>query len=520
MKKHIKKIVMILLTMFIFTSCSSGVKASNVANDENTADATNVSKKATRDTIVVALPKEPPTLDPHNEQSTVARTVEKVVYDRLVERTNGEIKPMLAKSWEILDDLTIRFHLRDDVYFHNGEKMTAEDVRYTIERAESMPASAYFFSSFDGKGTKVVDEYTIDIKLHNAFAPALNYLASSRGNIVCKKAVEEMGADAYGRAPIGTGPLKFSKWVSGDRIELVQNEAYWGNQTAYKKLVFRTIIDASSRAVELETGGIDISLDISPEDMGRLSENPDTRIVEGPGYAMNYFMINSLNFDTLADVKVREALAMALNTKQIVDAVFKGTARASDSVYPNTVDGYTQIGPMEYNPEKAKKMLVEAGWDFDTVLDIASASDEKALMDICEIAQNMWAEIGVKSKITSYETATLMDQQIAGKTLLSIAPDNPATGDPDHAVMSWYQAGLGLQDSQPIWDLIKEGRATYDKTARAAVYAKLQKLLWDSHGTIPVADLNVLYGTRSDIENMDVDPGKIPNLAYITISQQ
>lgn len=513
MKKSVRMLAIILSIMLLLTACQSTT---------NTPQATTSEAKATvRDTIVVALNTEPPTLDPHNEQSTVARTIEKVIYDRLIERSaDGTIQPMLAKSWEVLDDLTIRFHLRDDVYFHNGENMTAEDVRYTIERAEIMPASKSFFSSFDGKATKVVDDYTIDIKLHNAFAPALNYLASSRGNIVCKKAMETMGKDAYGRAPIGTGPLKFSNWVAGDRIELVQNDKYWGTKTAYKKLIYRTITDASSRAVELETGGVDIVLNLNPDDIARLKENPETRILTGPAYGMTYFMINSLNFKTLADVRVREALAMALDTQKIVDTVYKGSARAADSVYPATVDGYTKIGPQEYNPEKAKALLKEAGWNFDTVIDLACASDDQKLTDICEIAQNMWSAIGVKTKITSFETATLMSQQIEGKTLLSIAPDNPATGDPDHAVMSWYQEGLGLQDSAPIWDLIKKGRGTYDETARAAVYAELQKLLWDSHGTIPIANLNLVYGTRSDIANMDINPSGLPNLASVTIVQQ
>ena len=161
------------ICLCLCSGCGTSTSSSSGSNGESTQQTvakggdSNAVEIAHRDeTLVVAQYADPTNLDPHNNQMPQCFTVEEVLYDRLVEKDaeTGEIVPSLATSWEQIDELTWRFYLRDDVYFHNGEQMTAEDVRYTIKRSTEMMGSKVMMESFDGEGTEVVDDFTIDIK--------------------------------------------------------------------------------------------------------------------------------------------------------------------------------------------------------------------------------------------------------------------------------------------------------------------------------------------------------------------
>ena len=181
-------------------SGSSGSSGSSASSGEGSV----------KDEVVVILRAEPSNIDPHGNTELVAMTTQVQIFETLVTKDqDGNIIPCLAESWEQIDERTTRFTLRDDVYFHNGEKLTAEDVVFTIQRAVEKPSSAAIFAAFDPENTKVVDERTVDVATTEPFAAVFNYLASTRGGIVCKKAVEEMGDDAFGRSPVGTGPFVF-----------------------------------------------------------------------------------------------------------------------------------------------------------------------------------------------------------------------------------------------------------------------------------------------------------------------
>ncbi len=514
--RRLRKILALTLCLaMLLTACSPGAATSSASSSKSQAP----SQATVKDTLNVAFRSEPPNLDPHNNQALYSFTLEQVIYDRLVDKTpKGDIVPMLATKWEVLNDTTIRFYLRNDVSFHNGEKLTAEDVKYTIARASVMPNSSPYFGTFDGDNTTVVDPYTIDIKLKTPFAPVFNYLAGSRGNIVCKKTMEAVGSDAYGRNPIGSGKFKFVKWTSGDRIELVRNDSYWGSKPTFKNLVARVIIEPSSRAIELETGGIDVAFAIDPSDKDRLKANKDTQIVSGPGYGISFLTFNSVKFEIFKNVKVREALTMALDIPSIVEVVYKGNATIADSMINSKISGYTRIGKLEYNPEKAKTLLKEAGFDFSQVLTITVNEDANG-KDASEIIQNMWRAIGVNAKIESYDTATVSTKSSTGEMMLNFTQTSASTGDPDQAFALWTnQKTAFVHREQSIMDLLAKGKSTYDTKERAKIYAELQQKCWDYHGIIPIANVDVIYGARANVKNLDPHPGSTPDLSLVTFS--
>lgn len=515
MKKTMKSILVAMSLAAVLTGCGGG---SGTEQKENTVSQKAEVHAQEKDTLTVAYRSEAANLDPHNNQSLTAFSIELLIYDRLVDKdAEGNIVPSLATEWEELDEVTIRFHLREDAFFHNGDKVTAEDVKYTIERAETMPGSSSFMSAFDGAGTTVVDEHTIDIKLHTPFAPIYNYLASARGCIVNKAEMEKIGSDAYGRKPIGSGPLVFSQWTAGDSIVLTRNENYWGEKTAYEKFTARFISEAPSRAIELETGGIDVAMHVAPSDITRLSENEKVKIYNEPGYTFTMITINQNSIPALADVKVREALYAALDIEGIVTAVYKDTAVPAYSIFSPQVAGYKQIGGDEYDPERAKQLLAEAGFDYNITLQLIT-TDSSDSVSICEIVRNMWEQVGVKVEIVTYDQATLTEKVSSGDYMLQIAATSPSSGDPDHALWEWKDERLGYNTPDEVKELIEKGASVYDMEERKAIYEEVQKLCWDYYGEIPISFSNVVYGTGAGVVNMDVNPGNVPNFSRVSFN--
>lgn len=515
MKKNMKSIMVAMSLAAVLTGCGGGA---GTEQKENTVSQKAEVHAQEKDTLTVAYRSEAANLDPHNNQSLTAFSIELLIYDRLVDKdAEGNIVPSLATEWEELDEVTIRFHLREDAFFHNGDKVTAEDVKYTIERAETMPGSSSFMSAFDGAGTTVVDEHTIDIKLHTPFAPIYNYLASARGCIVNKAEMEKVGSDAYGRKPIGSGPLVFSQWTAGDSIVLTRNENYWGEKTAYSKFTARFISEAPSRAIELETGGIDIAMHVAPSDITRLSENEKVKIYNEPGYTFTMITINQNSIPALADVKVREALYAALDIEGIVTAVYKDTAVPAYSIFSPQVAGYKQIGSDEYDPERAKQLLAESGFDTNTTLQIFT-TDSSESVSICEIVRNMWEQVGIKVEIVTYDQATLTEKVSSGDYMFQMASTSPSSGDPDHALWEWKDERMGYNTPDEIKKLIDKGVSVYDMEERKSIYEEVQKLCWDYYGEIPISFSNVVYGTGAGVVNMDVNPGNVPNFSRVSFN--
>lgn len=483
--------------------------------------------KYQRDTLTATLRSEPSNLDPHNNQSLPCFVVEEVVFDRLIYMDDdGNFQPMLAEEWEVIDDTTIRFKLRDDVYFHNGEHFTAEDVKYTIARAEVMPGSKTFMSAFDGEGTTVIDDYTIDIKLHYAFAPAYAYLASTRGNIVNKKTVEEMGEEAFGRTPIGSGPYKFDSWVAGDRIEVVANEDYWGGQKgAAKKIIFRIITDQNARAIELETGGVDIATELNANDIPRLKDNDDINLQIVDGRQYYYIRMNRTNMPEVQDIRVRQAMYYALDRQLLADALWGEMAEMSTGIFHHSFPYFTPAYDNEYNPEKAKELLSEAGWDSSIVLHMYLKNDQ-TLIDLAEACQQMWHLVGIELQIHVVDEATLNVMGANDELQIGIGNDSGSSGDPDQGMWVWNTAsqemlvdaktGEPLPDSIDVYNAFMKTKTLYDAQERTEAYQVFQKLAWELYVVFPIADIKVAYGLSKEIEYCPLQFGNLPNLSLVT----
>lgn len=512
-----KKIAMLmaaLLMASMLAGCGGAPKETTAPGE------TNGGQTAVKDEVVAVLKAEPSNIDPHGNTELVAMTTQVQIFETLVKKdADGNIVPCLAESWEQINDTTIRFKLRDNVFFHNGEKMTAEDVVFTIRRATEKPSSASIFAAFDGENTKVVDELTVDIVTKNPFAAVYNYLTSTRGGIVSKKAVEEMGDDAFGRSPVGTGPFAFDNWMTGTSITLKRNDNYWGEKPAYSTLVLKFITETANRALEIEAGNADIVLDPDTNDLDRISGIEGLKVVTGSSYGMSYIVF-TMDDEVLGDIRVRQALSLALDLDAIVKAVYGDYATVNESVMPGTVFAYKSQGKHEYDVEKAKALLAEAGYPngLEITLNLPNGSEQQ---NIGVFAQNMWKEIGVTANIETASTSEVIASGRRGDNQIVVMAATYSTGDPGHALADFNTRSDGFfrPTDKHIDELLDQGSATYDSDARAAVYEELQDYIYHQYYMIGVANKTVNYLITDNVENFFCDPGNIPSFAGVIVRQ-
>lgn len=537
MKRLTKLIVILLSLIMLLTSCGkqepgkpavTEAPASATQSSEEAAETAAVPTEevvevvyapAGKDNLIVAGKTEPTALDPATSNQVTNFMIMNLFYDRLVYMTNdGAIEPMLAKSWEWIDDLTLRVHLRDDALFHNGTKLTSEDVVYSIQRACEMPVSKSTFSSFDGPNTVAVDEYTVDIKVKEPSATALTVLTHGRGNIVSKQLMEEVGSDVYGLAPVGTGKFKFVEWVPGDHITMTRNDDYWGDKPAFKDLTIRFVTEDASRAIELETGAVDVSLQIGANDIDRLTADKNLKTYVIPSSQVTLFQITQLNFDTLDDVRVREAMHLALDLDAIIKTAYRGQAMVATSLLPPGTFGYTELGPSPYDPEKAKALIAESGFDTNQVITLTIVANDTIATAVAEMAQNMWKAVGLNVEIVSVDRATMTTNNNKALNLMCYTQTTTIGFNPETALLMWERPTNGYHNDPEIYKMLAGVKNILDDNARQAEYHKILKYLWDTHIVIPIAVPNMNYGTAAYIQNFPASPANMPDFSLVTFT--
>ncbi|HWS29913.1 MAG TPA: ABC transporter substrate-binding protein [Clostridia bacterium] len=524
MKNDLKRALSLLLALsmvLVFASCSDNTDPAATPNPGETATPNDPAAPADsgapvgKNELIVALPGEPSTLDPYAHTLYYGFIPAPLIFDTLISKDeNGEFQPELATEWSFTDDTTLVFKLREGVTFSNGNKFTAEDVKYTLQKAVESTFSGSLFDCIDLENTTITNDTEIVVKLKYAYAPLLDLLTSFRGGILDHISYEA-DPDAYGHSPIGTGPMKLINWVSGDRIELEANSNYWGEPLAYSKCVFRVIVESSSRTIELETGGVDIAVEVPFSDWSRVEDAPTLNLVSGQTNILASLVFNN-SYDTFKDERVRKALAYGLDLNALVQTVWEGTADVADSYYARNLLGYKVEGPMGYDVEKAKTLLAEAGYPngFDLTYTTYQTTLNQAF---AEVLQSMWGQIGVNVKIDIVDLATFTSMNNNGELTAALLTPSVAIADPAAALLLWPVARtISLRhNDQHIQDLLDAGSSTYDTDERAAIYQELQDYLYEKTYTVPVAYTKFAFGIQDSVQGFTFDPSQVPDLTRV-----
>lgn len=465
-----------------------------------------------KDTLVVATAYDAKSLDPHAVNDVASSNVMTQIYETLVQlNEKNEVVPMLAESYKQVDKLTYEFKLRKGVKFHNGEELKASDVKFSLTRAAKSPSVSHIFGDIDTNSFQMPDDYTISFKIKTPATGFLAGLVHTGGSILSEKAVTEAG-DNYGMNPVGTGPMKFVNWKKGDSVELERFDEFYGNKPKIKKLTIRVIPEPTNRVIELESGGVDIAYEVSANDLSRVEDNENLQILRIIDNSTQYLGFNNQKAP-FNDIRVRQAISYALDTKSIVETVWRGIGKvAVGPIGPNVLYSDKTLERHEYNVEKAKELLKEAGFEngFKTTL---WTNEKKERVDMATIMQSQLKEVGIDLEIKVLEWGAYLDGLAKGEQDMFMIGWTCQTPDPDLAVyapLHSSKAGTGGNYSffknTRADELIMEGRVMENSPEREEVYKELQKLVKDEAPWVFLLNGEQVIGASKNVKGLVPSP--------------
>ncbi|MCG6970161.1 MAG: ABC transporter substrate-binding protein [Gammaproteobacteria bacterium] len=478
--------------------------------------------------LVVGQVAEPKSLDPQAVTAVNDFRILINLYDGLVRYKDGslEVEPSLATQWKISDDGTVyTFTLRKGIKFHDGTPFNAQAVKFNFDRMldDTHPQHdtgpfplAFFFKSI--KETRVLDDHTVQFKLDKPYAPLLSNLAYPTGLIVSPTAVKKHNKD-FGRNPVGTGPYKFARWESNRLVAVEKNPSYWDGAPKLDAVVFRPITDANTRVTEILSGGIDLMVEVPPDNVAMFAKDKGFSVHEQVGPHL-WFLILNMKQGPFTDQRARQAVNYAINKKALVDNVLQGTATVATGPTPSAFAwAYNEtLEPYPYDPAKAKKLLKEAGADGADITFYVTEGGSGMLNPIAmgTAIQADLAKVGLNVKIETYEWNTFLGKVNPGlEGKADMAEMAWMTNDPDTLPFlalrtdAWPDKGgfnSGYYSNEQVDKLLEQARAATDQAKRAKLYKQMQKIVYDDAPWAFIANWKQNAVTTAQVKGFSLQP--------------
>ncbi|WP_037261810.1 ABC transporter substrate-binding protein [Roseivivax halodurans] len=359
--------------------------------------------------LTLAIQLEPPHLDP---TSAAAGAIDSVLYANVFEgltrfAADGSVEPALATEWEISEDgLTYTFTLRSGVTFHDGTDFTAEDVKFTLDRAraeDSTNAQKVLFEAIEE--VNAVDPQTVEVRLSRPEGAFLSNLAWGDAVIVAEESIADIK-----QTPIGTGPFRFEQWVQGDRIELARFEEYWGEAPALEAATFRFIADPTAAFAAVMAGDVDAFAGFpAPENLPQFESDPRFTVITGSTEGETILAMNNAR-EPFDDPVVREAVAHAIDRQAIIDGAMYGIGTPIGTHFAPHNPDYVDLTELSaHDPEKARKLLQEAGLEEGLTVSLKLPPPSYARRG-GEIVAAQLREVGITAEIQTLEWAQWLEE--------------------------------------------------------------------------------------------------------------
>lgn len=501
---HVSNRVVAILLLLVLATV--GAFAAGQAENED----------AERDTLTIGMGAEPESLDPVAMTSAPAATVGEHVVERLIYmEEDGSLTPMLATSWSSNDDGTVwSFEIREGVQFHDGEMLNAEAVAANLQRfVDPDVGAAYSFLLGTVEEIEAVEEYTLQLSLSQPFAPILSHLSHSFVGILSPAQIDGLAPDARIEIPVGTGPYVMDTWNRGESIELSVNENYWADVPAIPNVAFSFIPESSALIVALETGEIDAMMRVPPQEVDRLEADSNIEVVRQESVRTVYIGFNNIR-EPFNDPLVRQALNHAIDKQAIVDGLFEGFTVADAPVVP-AVFGHASVGPYEYDPERARELLAEAGYADGFEMTLHHPTGRYPLdSTVAEVLQDQLSEVGIDVTLETREWSSY----------LSFTGQAPEDAEYDAFMLGWGTVTLdsdyglyallhsnqwnpngnnrGFYRNDEVDALLDEARVTTDQDARAELYAEAMEIIWDDAPWIFLYNQGQVNANRTYVEGL------------------
>ncbi|AKB53899.1 Oligopeptide ABC transporter, periplasmic oligopeptide-binding protein OppA [Methanosarcina barkeri 227] len=433
---------------------------------------------------------------------------------------NMSLQPELATGYKQLNDTSWEIQLRKNVTFHDGTKMNADAVIYSINRVLNSSNSRSAEYSFI-KGVYKTDDYTIVVETNETYAPAILMFTDTIMSIVSP-------TSDLDKEPVGTGPYKFVSFEPGASIELVKNPDYWGGEPKIDRIIIQYSKDAAARTLLLKSGDVDITRDVLQSEYTTLEADPDINIVSRETLR-TYFMYINEGKAPFDDVRVRQALNYVINRQEIVDTALEGVAGSpAIGIFPDIMpwSANDKIEAYDYNPEKALKLFAEAGITQGSdgrlyyngkpfAIEIQTYTKQAAHQPMAEVIAAQFEKIGITTTIKIAETSSISADAVAGNYDLALYSWGVApVGDPDYFVSSHFlsngtYASTWLRYSNPQVDKwILEARAETDKEKRAELYEMIQEQVQNDAVLVCIAYKNEIDGLSPNLKGFEIYPNE------------
>lgn len=447
-------------------------------------------------------------LDPHVTTSGASKGMMWAMYDKLLERSpDMEVIPSLASSWTVIDDTTWEFILRDEVFFHNGEKFSAQHVQDTIARFKDPElGNVYAAQLAPVTEVEIVDDLTVRMKTDGPFALLAEVL--SQYCEILPQAITSGEVDPAQDA-IGTGPYRFIEWTPGDRMVMeATEEPHFTGQPLLERLIWRPISEGTTRVVELKTGAAHVVTPVDPLQIAEIEADPEVGIVAFRQLSSQVIVLNLLQVEALQDVRVRQALNYATDVDTIISTIMQDAAYRLAGPFGPGIPGHDPaMTPYPYDPDKARALLAEAGYADGFEMTLISPNG-RYLNDTLasEAIAGMWSEIGVETSVQVMDWSPFVEG-VLGKT---------------HDAFFFQQVGVLLDatvsinfhsgkegaawqgyDNEEANQIIDDAPKTLDAAARNDLYQRLGQLIYDECPWVVLWNQQGLYGLRNEVQGWD-----------------
>lgn len=486
MKASLRKLgVILLILVFAVTGCGSG-NSTKTDNKGTASDGKSILRIAGGSHLTA--------FDPQLE--TTSLSMDMHIYETLVvfsDENFSKIEPVLAERWEnSTDGLEWTFYLKKGIKFSDGSPFNAEAVKFTLERMMD-PATASPNRAKVEQIDKVtaVDENTVKITTKQPYAPLLENLATYHLSMLSPSATKKYSVKDYGMHPVGTGPYMLEKYdISGESI-LVRNPNYRGKPGNFERISYRAVPEAASRVMMLQNNEIDIATALIPEVVSQLKADKNIEVVIKPStfmISLNHMIWKGKPYDNKL---VRQAMMYAVDREAIVKSILLGNGAAADGPFSPGVQGYIKLGGYEYNPEKAKELLKQAGYPdgFSMVMWAPEGRYMKA-RQVSEAVQGYLAKVGIKAELKMSEWATYgteMQSNIGDRGMQMLGSSIPTAhwriqriwGSQKMASATQLPSNSSMYSNPQVDALLAQAAKTFKLEDRVKLLQDAQKIIWD-----------------------------------------